>query len=222
VWLGSAGSGGDVLINGDSKGITTPPPFNLSQVSATVSPVTATVSVGGVGSFTVALQSTNTVAGTVTLACSGAPAGVNWTFTPATVNLSPNGSGSATLRVSVSAKPAVAAQPKPGVRLGGPQGMTDTPAARVWGIGFMVFVMLLIVAHHAARHEDSRFGRYARGLAWSLVLAAAVTAMVSCGGSASTGGGGGGGGNSVTFPLVVQGQASSSSTNLQTISITVP
>jgi hypothetical protein len=93
----------------------------------------------------------------------------------------------------------------------------------MWAIGFMVFVMLLI----AARHEDSRIGRYARGLAWSLLLAAAVTAMVSCGGAASsggggTGGGGGGGGNSVTFPLVVQGQANSNSTNLQTISITVP
>jgi hypothetical protein len=96
----------------------------------------------------------------------------------------------------------------------------------MWAIGFMVFVMLLI----AARHENSRIGRYARGLAWSLVLAAAVTAMVSCGGSTSsggggTGGGGGGGssgGGSVTFPLVVQGQANSSSMNLQTISITVP
>ncbi len=94
----------------------------------------------------------------------------------------------------------------------------------MWAVGFMVFVMLLIVANHAARHEDSRIGRYARGLAWSLLLAAAVTAMVSCGGSTSSsgGGGGGGGGSSVTFPLVVQGQANSSSTNLQTISITVP
>jgi hypothetical protein len=99
--------------------------------------------------------------------------------------------------------------------------MAEAREARMWAIGFMVFVMLLI----AARHEDSRIGRYARGLAWSLLLAAAVTAMVSCGGSTSSSGGtggGGGGGNSVTFPLVVQGQANSSSMNLQTISITVP
>ena len=145
---------------------------------------------------------------------------MNWTFAPATINLSPNGSGTATLKVSVSAKPATAAA-QPGGRVDGPQGVTDTPAAQLWGIGFMVFVMLLIAAnygaHHSAHHE--RFGRYVRGLAWSLVLAAAVTAMVSCGGSASSGGGGG---NSVTFPLVVQAQANSSSTNLQTISITVP
>ncbi len=53
VWLGSAGSGGDVLINGDSQGITTPPPFNLAQVSATVTPVSATISAGGAASFTV-------------------------------------------------------------------------------------------------------------------------------------------------------------------------
>jgi hypothetical protein len=224
VWLGSAGSGGDVLINGDSPGITTPPPFNLAQVTATVSPLAATVSVGGATSFTVSLQSTNTVPGSVTLAC-GAPAGVNCTFTPASVTLSANGSGPAALNVSVSVKPAAnGALPRPAARFGaGPPSMTGVLAERMWAIGFMVFVMLLI----AARHEDSRIGRYARGLAWSLLLTAAVTAMVSCGGAASTSGGGGsggggGGGNSVTFPLVVQGQANSSSTNLQTISITVP
>jgi hypothetical protein len=231
VWLGSAGSGGDVLINGDSQGITTPPPFNLAQVSATVSPVAATISVGGAGSFAVSLQSTNTVPGSVTLACGGAPAGVSCAFTPSSVSLSANGSGSAALNVSVSVMPAAtAALPRPAGRVGaGP--VTGAQEARIWAIGFMVFVMLLIVANHAARHEDSRIGRYARGLAWSLLLAGAVTAMVSCGGSTSTsggtggggaGGGGGGGGSSVTFPLVVQGQANSSSTNLQTISITVP
>ena len=229
VWLGNAGSGGDVLINGDSQGITTPPPFNLTQVSATVSPASATISVGGAASFAVSLQSTNPVPGSVTLACSGAPAGVSCAFTPASVSLSANGSGSAALNVSVSVKPAAtAAQPRPAGRVGaGP--VTGAQEAQMWAIGFLVFVMLLIVANHAARHEDSRIGRYARGLAWCLLLAAAVTAMVSCGGSTSSsggngggGGGGGGGGSSVTFPLVVQGQANSSSTNLQTISITVP
>ena len=226
VWLGSAGSGGDVLINGDSQGITTPPPFNLAQVSATVSPVSATISVGGAASFAVSLQSTNAVPGSVTLECSGAPAGVSCAFTPASVSLSANGSGAATLNVNVSVMPAAtAALPRPGGRVGaGPQGMAEAREARMWAVGFMVFVMLLIVA----RHQDSRIGRYARGLAWSLLLVAAVTAMVSCGGAASTsgagtgGGGGGGGGNSVTFPLVVQGQANSSAMNLQTISITVP
>ncbi len=58
----------------------------------------------------------------------------------------------------------------------------------------MAFVMLLIVANHAARQQDSRIGRYARGLAWGLLLAAAVTAMVSCGGSTSSSAGGTGGG----------------------------
>ena len=231
VWLGSAGSGGDVLINGDSQGITTPPPFNLAQVSATASPASATISVGGAASFAVSLQSTNTVPGSVTLECGGAPAGVSCAFTPASVSLSADGSGAATLNVSVSVMPAAtAALPRPGGRVGvGPQGMAEAREARMWAVGFMVFVMLLIVANYAARHEDSRIGRYARGLAWSLVLAAAVTAMVSCGGSTSSsggtgggGGGGGGGGSSVTFPLVVQGQANSSSMNLQTISITVP
>ncbi len=216
VWLGSAGSGGDVLINGDSQGITTPPPFNLAQVSATVSPVSATISAGGAASFAMSLQSTNTVPGSVTLECGGAPAGVRCTFTPASVSLGANGSASATLKVSVSVKPAAsAALPRPAAPIGaGPA--TGAQEARMWAVGFTVFVMLLI----AARHEESRMGRYARGLAWSLLLAAAATAMVSCGGAASSGGGTGG--SSVTFPLVVQGQANSSSTNLQTISITVP
>jgi hypothetical protein len=53
-----------------------------------------------------------------------------------------------------------------------------------------------------------------------LLLIAAATGLVSCGGS--TNGGGSGGGGSITFPLTVQAQSNSATTNLQNISITVP
>jgi hypothetical protein len=216
VWQGSAGSGGDVLINGDSAGITTPPPFSISNVTGSVSPISQTVNVGGAGNFTVTVNSANSVPGSVTLGCAGLPAGVNCAFNPKAVTLNANGSGAASLSISVSAKPTTSATMRsPGGRI--EAGVTaETSAAFAWGAGFVIFLMMLI----AARHEDWRVARWARAVAWSLVLTAAVTAMVSCGGSTSTGGGGGG--NSITFPVTIQGQANSASTNLQSVSITVP
>ena len=218
AWEGSSGSGGDILINGDSAGITTPPPFSLSGLTASISPVSAVINVGGSASFTMSLNSTNSVSGSVGLGC-GAPAGLSCTFSPNPVNVPANGSASVTLTISVSAQPsAAAAQKSPGGLAGSRPGAAEsTMAERAWGIGFAVFLILLI----AARHEDSRLAPFARAAAWSLVLAAAVTVMVSCGGSTSSGTSGGGGG-SMTVPVVVQAQSNSATTNLQTITITVP
>jgi hypothetical protein len=55
----------------------------------------------------------------------------------------------------------------------------------------------------------------------ALLLAAAAAGMQSCGGGTQSGGGGGGGG-SITVPLTVQARSNSTSSNLQTITITVP
>jgi len=53
-----------------------------------------------------------------------------------------------------------------------------------------------------------------------LLLIAAATGLASCGGSTHNGGGNGGG--SITFPLTVRAQSNPATTDLQTISITVP
>ncbi len=229
AWLGSSGSGGDILLNGDSTALTTPPPpppFSVNEVTASVSPSSAVINVGGSANFAVSLSSTNSVPGSVGLACS-VPVGMICSFSPGSVNLAANGGASTTLTIAVSAKPSTsAAQRNPGGPAGSrPEAMSEEFEGRVWGLGVVVFLVMLI----AARHEDSRLARCARAVAWNLILAAAVTAMVSCGGSTSSsggggtgGGGGGGGGSSMTVPVVVQAQSNSATMNLQTISITVP
>jgi len=56
----------------------------------------------------------------------------------------------------------------------------------------------------------------------TLLLAAAAAGMQSCAGGTQSGGGGGGGGGSITLPLTLQARSNSASSNLQTITITVP
>lgn len=103
-------------------------------------------------------------------------------------------------------------------------------AAWMWGIGLAIFFAAAIareVRRRAAGEFSSRVGAldheaaaFARTFALILLVAALAAGLASCGGS--TNGGGGGGGSSVTFPLTVQAQSNSTTTRLQTISITVP
>jgi hypothetical protein len=212
VWQGSSGSGGDILLNGDSAGLATSGTFSLNGVKATVSPVSAVINVGGAGSFTLSLTSTNSAPGNVTFGCGGALAGVSCSFSPGSLTLNPNASASTSLNVSVSIKPsASAAERNPGELGPWPGSLPVIPA---WALAAALVVAL--IAAQRARHGR----RLARVLALASLLAAAAAGMMSCGGS--TQGGGGGGGGSITFPLTVQGQSNSTSASLQTISITVP
>jgi hypothetical protein len=211
VWQGSSGSGGDVLLNGDSAGLTFSGSFSLNGVKATVSPLSAVINVGGSGSFGLSLSSTNSVPGTVTLACAGAPPGVTCSFNPGTVSLPANGTASSSVNVSVSVKPSASvAQRNPG-------GVGQRPSSflpmAAWTLGFAVLPALLLAAK-----RPRNASQFARALALTLLLVATATGMLSCGGSTQ----GGGGGGSMTFPLTVQGQSNSSTASLQTISVTVP
>jgi len=216
VWQGSTGSGGDILLNGDSAGLATSATFSISGVKATVSPLSAVVNVGGAASFSLALSSTNLVPGTVTLACTGAPSGVSCSVNPGTVSLAANGTASSSVNVSVSVKPsASAAWRNPGSVGRWPRFPMPMGA---WAFGVVLVSALLLAVQRA--HYASQF---ARVLALMLLLVAAATGMLSCAGSTQgSGGGGGGGGGSITFPLTVQGQSNSAAASLQTISVTVP
>jgi hypothetical protein len=225
VWQGSSGSGGDVLVNGDSAGLAAGSQFSLSQVTASISPASAVVNVGGSASFSLSLSSKNSVSGSVTLACGGAPAGVSCSFSPETVALPENGTATATLKVSASVKPStsMARRGTTGKFEASPKGL----AVCMWVIGLLVFFVMIFARESIAsgsRSQTSHRGilsnnRWALALALPLaMLLAAAATMMSCGGSTNSGGGGG----SITFPLTVQGQSNSASVNLQTISITVP
>ena len=214
VWQGSSGSGGDVLLNGDSAGLSVSAQFSLSGVKVSVSPASAVINVGGSASFNLSVSSTNSVSGSVALACGGAPAGVNCSFNPNPISVPANGSASATLSVSVAVKPSGSAvERNPGEFRRWPGAMPLT-IAWVWGIA--------VAASLAALTAEQRMrstSRFARVLVLTLLLAIAATGMISCGGSTSNGGGGGG---SITFPLTLQAQANPGTASMQTISITVP
>jgi hypothetical protein len=202
--------------------------FVVSGLTASISPTSAMISVGGSVGFTVSLNSTNGFSGPVTLACAGVPAGVSCSSDPGSVMVP----GSAKLIVSVSVKPSASAVHRwPGVP-DSPSGPSPIMTAWMWAIAAVIFLATLIASKRngtgASMHGSRRRGlsglsykavAFARPLALMLLLAAVVAGLVSCGGSTN---GGGGGGGSITFPLTIQARSSSTTMNLQTISVTVP
>jgi hypothetical protein len=178
------------------------------------------------------LHSTNLVPGTVSLACGGVPSGVSCSFTPSSLTLAANGTASSTLSVSVSVKPSASlAQRGPGSTFGPQPGLPAT-VAWMWGIGLALFGTILIaeplmaktseLSEQSRNRGDLRYKctGWARAFALTLLLAAAAASMQSCAGGTQSGGGGGGG--SITLPLTLQASSNSATTNLQTITITVP
>jgi hypothetical protein len=231
TWQGSSGSASDVLLNGDSSGLKVSGSFSLSAVTASVSPASAVINMGGSASFSLSLHSTNLVPGTVSLACGGVPSGVSCSFNPSSLTLDANGTASSTLSVSVSLKPSASlVQRGPGSNFGPQPGLPAT-VAWMWGIGFVLLTMILIakplIAKTSELWEQSRNRgdlRYkcaglARAFALTLLLAAATLCMQSCAGGTQSGGGRG---SSITVPLTLQASSNSATTNLQTITITVP
>jgi hypothetical protein len=222
VWSGNSGSSTDIFLSGDSTSLTDP---SLGLTSS-ISPASATISVGGSATFTVSLSSTKGFSGLVTLTCAGALPGVSCSSGSVTVP------GTGSLSVSVSAKPSASLLRWPGVPAS-PSAPTPIMTACIWAIAVLIFLATLIASKQnvtAASKQMLRsaglrglgYGRvtFARPLALMLLAAMMAAVLVSCGGS--TNGGGGGGGGSITFPLTIQAKSSSATTNLQTISITVP
>jgi len=212
VWQGSVGGGGDVLLNGNSAGLIASVQFSLNGVKVSAAPPSAVIDVGGAASFALTASSTNSVVGSFTLTCGGAPAGVNCNFSPNPVSLTPNGSASVTLSVSVSAKPAGSmAEPGPGDSTRyRPDRLPAIPVATL-GVGFAAFLAALIAGYK----KNAR--RFVSTLALVILLAVLTTGMISCGGSTH-----GGGGGSITFPLTLMAHSNSGSASMGSISITVP
>jgi hypothetical protein len=231
AWQGSSGSGSDVLLNGDSAGLQASATFSLSAVTASVSPASAVINVGGSATFSLSLHSTNLVPGTVSLACGGVPSGVSCSFTPSSLTLAANGTASSALSVSVSLKPSASlAQHGPSSNFGPQPGGLPITVTWMWGIGLALFATILIakpmtaktseLSEQSRNRGDLRYkcAGWARAFALTLLLAAAAVGMQSCAGGTQSGGGGG----SITLPLTLQASSNSATTNLQTITITVP
>lgn len=81
-------------------------------LSGSVSPTSASITVGQSANFTVTVNSQNGAAGTVNLQCAGLPSGTTCAFNPSAPTLPANGSVSDTLTVQVNSMPA-ASPPAP-------------------------------------------------------------------------------------------------------------
>lgn len=200
--------------------VQSPPP----GFSGTISPSSATLSVGQSANFNITLTSANGATGAVTLQCMDMPSGSSCSFNPGTPNLPANGNVTDQLTVQVSSRPSSA-----------PPGAPTTwppPIARLPVAGLLAcLVVALVVAWGIEALVASRGNSW-----WTLRRATATTALsialllflatASCGG-----GGGGGGGSSappgtpqaVTFTFNVQATGAGVSTpqSIGTITITV-
>ena len=173
-------------------------------IKGSVSPTSATVSVGSSADFTVNLTSTGGFAGKVGLVCSGAPSGIGCTFNPGLVNLAAGGGANSIMTVQVSAKPSISTnEPQPA-----------NPSAFPWrnvpivGMGLAMFAALLfsfgVILRHGLAGPDeflfspSRIACRSRscvaGLAAFVFAFVLAAGLISCGGTTnrttSTSGGG--------------------------------
>lgn len=272
-------------------------------ISGSVAPTSATIAVGASATFDVSLKSTGGFAGTVDLACGGAPSGVNCSFAPSHVGLAADGTASSALTVQVSAKPSLV--PPNGMSRNAPlltspsifaklaQGIAPNARLAVFLLAFLSALLAVILGGRDSQRTlnlpawlrwrakslsfsnwvTERFFITCRGrvLTMPSSLAALVLVLVlaagllSCGGTTSkststtvagtagttgttgtggmggaggtsgmggsggsggsgggTGGGTSGSGSSVTVQLTVQAQSAGATTNLGTVSITVP
>ena len=196
---------------------TTPPP----GFSGTLSPATASLSVGGSAKFGITLNSKNGATGALTLACLNVPSGTSCAFSPTSPTLPANGSVSDQLTVTVNSRPA-SARP---VRLDTPGighavdaiSLLNKEGSGVVGAGaaarqyftlrmagttlraalpswrFCAFFVLLLITAAALRGRR----RVAAILLLLLLSAVLLLSTLSCGG------GGGGGGSQTTPPAPV-------------------
>jgi Viral BACON domain len=186
----------------------------VGALNAAVGPSTsATVAVGTSTNFTISLTSTNGSAGLVSLSCGGLASGLNCTFGPTQVYVSPSGTATTNLTVTVMAKPASSSiYVSPNV----------WPNLTVWTFAFSALLLLTLPVIVANRRSDPLAAHMIRRLALLMLVVLLGAGLISCGGTTGTGGSTNSIGNSVTTHFMLQGQSGTATMNLQMMSITVP
>ena len=185
--------------------------LSLGTITATVGPSnSATIAIGTSANFTVSLTSTNGSAGLVGLSCGGVPSGVNCTFGPTQVYVSPSGTATTNLTVTVTAKPAAASvHGSPNV----------WPNLSTWSIAFSVLLLTTLpLLRFVYRRNGAPAAALIRGLAALVLIVVLGAGLISCAGIT----GGGSRANSVATRFNLLGQSGTATVNLGTMSITVP
>jgi hypothetical protein len=183
----------------------------LPDFSGSISPSSATLSVGQSANFNITLNSQNGANGSVSFQCLNVPSGTTCTFNPTSVSLAAAGSASDTLTVQVNSQPALA--PPVTYRPWAPTGgWLGTPS-------MLVSLLLATLAVLAATSIRKR--RLAPSVLLLFIVTSLLVATLSCGG------GGGGTGPPppppVSFVITVQASGAGVSTpqNIGLLTITV-
>jgi Viral BACON domain len=186
----------------------------VGTLNAAVGPSTsATVAVGSSTNFTISLSSTNGSAGLVSLSCGALASGLNCTFAPTQVYVSPAGAASTNLTITVSAKPVSSSI------YGSPNAWPNPPT---WGIALSALLLITLPAMVAYRRNRTLSACVIRGLAFLVLVVVLGAGLISCGGTTGAGSSTNSIGNSVTTHFMLQGQSGTATMNLQMMSITVP
>jgi hypothetical protein len=176
--------------------------------SGSVTPTSATISVGNDQVFNVQVNSVNDFQGQVALSCPNPPAGINCQFSSTPVQVSPSSAGTSSLMISVTSKPAATI---PYLRRFRPK--FTFPLATLQVIAGFVAVLLIFLLRRNRSREKLRI-RLLNAAAIALLIVLALR-FASCSG----------GGSSVTPTTVhvsVQGASGTTTVNLGTVAITVP
>ncbi|PYT34060.1 MAG: hypothetical protein DMG58_05760 [Acidobacteria bacterium] len=188
--------------------------------SGSISPTSATISVGGSQNFNVQLNSLSNFQGQVSLSCVSPPSGISCKFGSNPVSVSPNAASTSTLTLSVVAKPASTLPFRVGPPWMPPFSMRILQTTRTLLVSLALALFLAIIS----RQRGMRVNLGIRPVAlWTVsILLLVAVGIAACGSGSTPGGGGGGSNNPVTVQVTVQGTAGSTTVSIGTVTITVP
>jgi subtilisin family serine protease len=217
-----------VMFSGSADGVTHSAPavvIHVGGATASVSPSSATISVGSSANFTVTLNSQNGFADQFAFDCPGLPSGLTCTFSPRSGNLPAGGTLTSTLNVAVTSKTAGVIPPtsvSPG-----------TQPRWLYLIAMLGCLALILWLWQIGKFQGTSYRVYAVGAFAGLILIV-ITTFVACGGGASGGGSSSGSQppssppppapppQSVTVTISVLATSSSFDPSVGNIAITIP
>jgi uncharacterized membrane protein len=182
----------------------------VGSLTGSISPTSATISLGSSSTFTVTVNGQNGFGAALSLSCSGpGTADLSCSFNPIQGNLPPNGIFTSTLKINVNAKPSAAR------RRGGlePLRIRRTSAP---GLSLIVTLAVLLAFLLKMRQVNGIPLR----AAFALLLTVLVLSITSCGGGSSGGGGSGSAATSVS--ITVQANTEQTTQSIGTVTVTVP
>jgi hypothetical protein len=177
--------------------------LQVSDFTASVSPLSATIPAGGSANFTVTVSPVNGFNGNVNFTCTVSSGVISASFNPTSATVPANGAASSVLTLTASAQ----------ARFATPRGWPESLRLAVLAMGLVLPVGVLLFTVTGSRRRVAAFS-----------LLVVLIWMPSCGGGSSSssggggsgGGGGGSGGGGSGTPYTITVFVSSGTSNLTT------